>query len=84
MDFLLDFVEGVRDFKAVGYPSAKTEEAGLRAVMNSLRFLRKAYPAEMGGLVAAIINQNISTCTFPNSWKCAVVTVSCTKIKRQL
>ena len=39
----------------------------------SLRFL-KACPAEMGGLVATIINQSISTCTFPNSWKCAVVT----------
>ena len=39
----------------------------------SLRFL-KACPAEMGGLVATIINQSISTCTFPNSLKCAVVT----------
>jgi len=39
----------------------------------SLRSL-KACPAEMGRLVAAIINQSISTCTFPDPWKRAVVT----------
>ena len=38
-----------------------------------LRFL-KACPAVMGRLVATIINQSISTCTFPDSWKRAVVT----------
>ena len=38
-----------------------------------LRYL-KACPAEMGRLVAAIINQSISTCTFPDFWKRAIVT----------
>ena len=38
-----------------------------------LRFL-KACPAEMGKLVATIINQSILTCKFPDSWKCAIVT----------
>lgn len=38
-----------------------------------LRFL-KACPTEMGSLVATIVNQSISTCKFPDFWKCAIVT----------
>ena len=39
----------------------------------SVRFI-KACPLAMARLLTRVINQSISSCTFPSPWKCAVVT----------
>ena len=39
----------------------------------SVRFI-KACPLTMAGLLTRVINQSISLCTFPNSWKYAIIT----------
>ena len=38
----------------------------------SVRFI-KACPLAMARLLTRIINQSISLCTFPNSWKYAII-----------